>query len=260
MILDDICATKKEEVLQRKQAMPQNELEEVAARIRPARDFRANLRLEGISLIAEIKRRSPSKGMLMENLDAVELASVYEASGARAISVLTDEPYFRGTLEDLVAVHQTVALPCLRKDFIIDEYQIFEARAHSADAILLIVRILSDAQLHDYLTTAHALGMAALVETHTAEEVARALKAGAHIIGVNNRNLATFEVDIHTTMDLRKQVPGGIVLVSESGIHTRDHVRMLEDGGVDAILVGEALVKSNDIAATIRELLSNVES
>ena len=150
MILDDICATKKEEVLQRKQAMPQKELEEVAARIRPARDFRANLRLEGISLIAEIKRRSPSKGMLMENLDAVELASVYEASGARAISVLTDEPYFRGTLEDLVTVHQTVALPCLRKDFIIDEYQIFEARAHSADAILLIVQIVMQLRVRQY--------------------------------------------------------------------------------------------------------------
>ncbi len=260
MILDEICAYKKEEVARRKAAVPIEELEEVAARIRPPRDFRQALRMDGISLIAEIKRRSPSKGMLLENLDAAELASVYEASGARAISVLTDEEFFRGTLQDLVVVHQGVSIPCLRKEFIIDEYQIVEARAHTADAILLIVRILSDQQLHDYLQKARSLGMSVLVETHTADEVDRALKAGAHIIGVNNRNLATFEVDIQTTMNLRKQVPGGVVLVSESGIHTRNHVKMLEDGGVDAILVGEALVKSNDIAAKIRELLGSDES
>jgi indole-3-glycerol phosphate synthase len=148
----------------------------------------------------------------------------------------------------------------LRKDFIIDEYQIYEARAAHADAILLIVRILSDQQLRDYLTLSKELRLGALVETHTADEIDRALTAGAHIVGINNRNLATFEVDLNTTLDLRKRVPGGNVLVSESGIHTREHVRMLEDGGVDAILVGEALVTSNDIQAKIKELLGCDES
>ncbi len=259
MILDEICAHKREEVDIQKRKVPLAALEERIKEVRPPRDFRASLREENISLIAEIKRRSPSKGTLIENIDPIDLACLYEQSGARAISVLTDEKYFQGTLDDLNAVRQSVQIPCLRKEFIIDDYQIFEARAAQADAILLIVRVLSDEQLADYIQLARELGMATLVETHDAAEIERALRARSPIIGINNRDLATFEVNIATTLELKRLVPGGNVLVSESGIHTRDHVKKLEDGGVDAILVGEALVTSKNISGKIHELLGDSE-
>jgi len=255
MILDEICLHKKEETAQRKEALPLAQLKQMIEPLPPARDFRQSLRKEGIGLIAEIKRASPSKGMLLGDIDVVELAGLYEAAGASAISVLTDERFFKGSLDDLVAVRRNVRLPCLRKDFILDEYQLYEARAYQADAVLLIVRCLSDEQLKDYLKRAKELGMAALVETHSAEEIERAVKAEAGIIGINNRDLTTFEVDINTTLHLKKMISGGKVLVSESGIHTRDQVRMLEGGGVDAILVGEALLTSNNIRGKILEIL-----
>lgn len=255
MILNEICAHKALEVERRKSETPLADLEEAIARVRPARDFRAALRKSGISLIAEVKKASPSRGTFIEDFDPIGLANLYEQSGARAISVLTDERYFKGSLEDLTSVHQGVGAPCLRKEFIIDEFQLYESRAAQADAVLLIVRILSDAQIKDYLELAHDLGMDVLVETHTAGEIERAIHAGAHIIGINNRDLDTFTVDIKTTLELKRLVPGGHVLVSESGIHTRDHVVALEDGGIDAILVGEALVSSTNIAAKISELL-----
>jgi indole-3-glycerol phosphate synthase len=260
MILDGICAHKRVEVAQAKEAVPLAQLLERIEGIPGPRDFRNSLRKDGISLIAEIKRASPSKGTLIENANPADLATLYEASGARAISVLTDERFFKGSLDDLVTVHQNVKVPCLRKDFVIDEYQIYEARASQADAVLLIVRILSDQQLKDYLSLTKALRLAALVETHTADEIDRALAAGSHIVGINNRDLDTFEVSLKTTIELKKLVPGGNVLVSESGIQARDDVRRLEDSGVDAILVGEALVTSKDIQAKIRELLGCDES
>ncbi len=260
MILDDICAHKRTEVDERKKVAPLSTLEERIEQVRPARDFRHALRMEGISLIAEVKKASPSRGILIEHMDPVDLGGLYEQAGARAVSVLTDEHFFKGALDYLTAVHRDVALPCLRKDFILDEYQIYEARAAEADAILLIVRMLSDEQLKDYLEVTRTLGMAALVETHDAHEIERALNSGAHIIGINNRDLSTFEVDIATTLELKKLVSGGHVLVSESGIHTRDHVKQLEDGGVDAVLIGEALVTSSNIVAKIRELLGLDES
>ncbi len=255
MILNEICAHKRVEVETRKALTPVADIQEAIHVVRPARDFRAALRKPGISLIAEIKKASPSRGVFIEEFDPIGLANLYEQTGARAISVLTDEKYFQGSLDDLTTVHQGVALPCLRKEFIIDEYQIYESRAAQADAILLIVRCLSDAQLKDYLELAEGLGMGVLVETHTAEEIERAINAGAHIIGINNRDLDTFTVDINVSMELKRLVPGGHVLVSESGIHTRDHVVKLEDGGIDAILVGEALVSSSNIAAKMAELL-----
>lgn len=260
MILDEICEHKRVEIADKKRAQPLAELEEQARNARPPRDFRAALRRPGISLIAEIKRASPTKGVLRSDLDVVDLSVLYEQTGARALSVLTDERYFKGSLADLRDVHRNTTLPCLRKEFVIDDYQITEARAAGADAVLLIVRILSDKQLKDYLHLAAEWGMAALVETHTEQEIERAIQAGAHIIGINNRDLDTFVVDIQTTLKLKRLVPGGHVLVSESGISTRKHVQMLEDGGVDAILVGESLVTSNDIAAKIRELLGVGES
>jgi len=259
MILDEICEHKREEVELRKRQTPLARLEEALVDARPPRDFRRALRGSTISLIAEVKRASPTKGVFQEDLDPVDVAGAYEQGGANAISVLTDERYFKGTLDDLTLVRKHVAVPCLRKEFIIDPYQIYEARAALADAILLIVRVLSDEQLKEFQLVAKTLGMACLVETHDAHEIERAIQAGAHIIGINNRDLTTFQVDIRTTLELKKLVPGGHVLVSESGIQTRDHVKMLEDGGVDAILVGETLVTSRDIVAKIRELLGRDE-
>jgi indole-3-glycerol phosphate synthase len=256
MILDKIVENKRLEVSRQEKIVPLSAFEERIDLNKEPRDFRTALRLEGISLISEIKRASPSKGDILPNMDTVALATVYEHSGARAISVLTDQRFFKGNLEDLTMVHNQVQLPCLRKEFIISVYQIYEARAAKADAILLIVRILSDEQLKEYIEVASSLGMATLVESHSAEEIERALKAGAHIIGINNRDLDTLTVDVNTTMALKKLVPGGNILVSESGIYTRDHVRMLEDGGVDAILVGESLLTSNDIQSKIHELLT----
>jgi len=260
MILDEICAHKRTEVESAKKTAPLTSLEQLIADVPKPRDFRQALRDPGISLIAEVKRASPSKGVMVEDWRPTELAGLYERCGARAISILTDEKYFQGSLDTYRAVRRDVNVPCLRKEFIVDEYQIYESRAAGADAILLIVRCLSDAQLKEYLELSTSLGMAALVETHDAFEIDRALKAGAHIIGINNRDLATFTVDVKTTMELKKLIPGGHPLVSESGIHTRDHVQMLEDGGVDAILVGESLVTSGNVREKIRELLDNDES
>jgi len=257
MILDEICDYKREVIANAKRREPLQDVRERADAASPPRPFREVLRKPGMGLIAEVKRASPSKGALLFGMEPVELASIYEHAGASAISVLTDEQYFNGSLDDLIAVRRSVDVPCLRKEFILDEYQIYEARAALADAILLIVRILDDDQLKAYRELATSLGMGVLVECHDAHEVERALDSGAAIIGINNRDLQTFEVDFNTSLELRKMVPGGKVLVSESGIQTRDHVRKLEQGGVDAILVGEALVTSDDIRAKIRNLLGD---
>jgi len=260
MILDDIVAYKRGELAAQKERVPLATLQAQIATTTPPLDFAAALKRLGVSLIAEVKRSSPSKGVLMKDMDPVDVSGAYESAGARAISILTDNRYFGGSLRDFTTVRQDVGIPCLRKEFIIDEYQIHESRAHQADAILLIVRILSDDQLKDYLQLARGLGLHVLVETHDAAEIERAMKAGAHIIGINNRDLSTFTVDIATTLNLKKYVPGGYVLVSESGIFTREHVKALEDGGVDAILVGEALVTSQNITETIKGMLGSDES
>jgi indole-3-glycerol phosphate synthase len=257
MILDSICEHKRIEVAQRKSAVPVKWLIEMATAAPAPRDFAGALLKPGIGLIAEIKRHSPSKGKLMDCDDALPLGRLYEEAGARAISVLTDAEFFHGTLDDLERVRAGVSLPCLRKDFVIDDYQIHEARAHGADAVLLIARILSDRQMRDYGQLAREWGMGVLTETHSAVEIERAVNAGAKIIGINNRDLDTFKTDLNTTLELRGLVPKGCTVVSESGIHTRDDVRKLEDAGVDAILVGEALVTSDDIGRTIRELLAD---
>ena len=259
MILDPILENKRIEVEARKKLAPVRELEERIAINRKPREFRTALRQEGISLIAEIKRASPSKGDILPGVDAVEIAALYEQCGARAISVLTDEKFFKGKLEDLTNVHRHVRVPCLRKEFIVDEYQIYEARASEADAILLIVRCLDDAELKAYHKLARTLELDVLVDTHTAAEIERALNAGAHIIGINNRDLDTLDVDVKRSLELKKLVPGGNILVSESGIYTRAQVQQLEDGGVDAILVGESLLTSNDIRAKMQELLGHDE-
>jgi len=260
MILDEICAHKKGEIAAAKSRWPLHDVKERAKDAPAARDFRHAIRRDHISLIAEVKRASPSRGVLADGLEPVEIASIYEECGAAAVSILTDEKFFKGSLDDLTAVRKAVRIPCLRKEFMLDEYQIYEARTALADAILLIVRILADSQLREFREIATSLGMASLVECHDAEEVKRAIDSGAQIIGINNRDLQTFEVDFNTTLELRKGVPGGKVLVSESGIFTRDHVRKLEGGGVDAVLVGESLVTSGDVRAKIRELLGRDDS
>jgi indole-3-glycerol phosphate synthase len=254
MILDEICEYKRGVVAAARKARPLSAVREEAAQAPPPRGFRDALRAPGISLIAEVKRHSPVKGDFLPDVEAHALASLYERSGARAISVLTDENYFKGSLQDLRDVRVHVGVPVLRKEFIIDEYQIFEARAAGADAILLIVRCLSAHQLRDFLAVARHCHLDVLVETHTAAEVEQALEADAHIIGINNRDLDTFTVRLETTLELKRLVPGGKVLVSESGIHSAADVRRLEEGGVDAILVGEAIVTSDNIPGTVREL------
>ncbi len=260
MILDEIVQHKREEVAARKSRVPLRSLEERLEQSRPVRDFRGALRQEGISVIAEIKRRSPSRGDILPDVDAIKLAALYEQAGARALSILADEKYFGGSLEDISKVAKHTKLPILCKEFIIDPYQLYEARLAGADAALLIVRILSDDELRSFLHEATQLGLAALVETHDEAEIERALAAGASIIGINNRDLDTLEVDINTTLRLKKQVPGGNTLVSESGIKTRREVTMLEAGGVDALLVGESLLTSENIHAQLRSLLHDDES
>jgi len=254
-ILDRIIRWKLEEVAGRKAVCPLETVQAGAVLAPPPRDFAAALEAPGISLIAEIKRASPSKGLLCPNLDAPALARLYEANGAAAISVLTDERFFGGSLEDLRVVRRSVTIPVLRKDFILDPYQVYEARAAGADAVLLIVAALDDAALLELYELACELGMVALVEVHNAPELERALRIGPRIIGVNNRDLSTFEVNLETTAHLRPLIPPGVLLVAESGIHHRADVARLKAAGVDGILVGEALVRATDVGARVKELV-----
>jgi len=255
MILDAIIDHKRQEVEERKGRVSLCEIQERLPHAPRVKPFRDALRKDGISIIAEIKRRSPSRGDILPDVDAVELAALYEQAGARAVSVLCDNKYFGGSLDDLGKVANHTRLPCLCKEFIIDPYQLYEARFAGADAVLLIARVLTDDALGAFQQEAAKLGMASLVETHTESEIKRALAVGAPIIGINNRDLDTLEVDIQTTMRLKRLVPGGNVLVSESGIKTRREVKLLEENGVDALLIGESLLTSNNIREALESLL-----
>jgi indole-3-glycerol phosphate synthase/phosphoribosylanthranilate isomerase len=254
-ILDEILRWKREQIEQRKRAVPLETLRVAAENAPLPRDLTAALQEPGVSLIAEVKRASPSKGLLRGGLDAATLAREYEAGGSSAISVLTDERYFRGSLDDLRAVRGSVRLPLLRKDFILDAYQVYESRAAGADAVLLIVAALNDGELRTLHDLIRDLGMAALVEVHDAIELTRALRIEPQVIGVNNRDLHTFHVDLETSARLRPLVPPGVLLVAESGIHTRADVERLAATGVDAMLVGESLVCAPDVGKHIRQLL-----
>ncbi len=250
-ILHRIVDTKRSEV----EGLPEAELRAAAKEAAPPRDFAGALAFPGsVSLIAEVKRRSPGAGAMRPELDPTVQAAAYEAGGARAISVLTDRTYFEGSLDDLRAVRGRVELPLLRKDFVIDPRQIYEARAAGADAILLIVRILDDDRLRDFRLLAQELGMAALVEVHQREELERALRQGATVVGVNNRDLRTFQTDLEVTLGLADRIPPEVTLVSESGISTREEVERLAIRGVDAVLVGEALVRAGDPETAARGL------
>jgi len=251
--LDRIVAAKRAEVEERKKSLPMDDLER-SLPSSPARDFRAALGRKRCALITEVKRKSPSKGVLKQDLDPAALALAYEHSGAAAISVLTDGPFFGGSAHDLIRVRERVGLPVLRKDFIVDPYQVLETRAMGADAVLLIVAALGDA-LRAYLDMVRSVGLHALVEVHERDELNIALAAGAEIVGINHRDLRTFEVDLTKSLALAPFIPSGITVVAESGIRTREDIRLLMNAGIHAFLVGESLVKSGDVGSRIRELM-----
>ena len=259
-ILDEIVAAKREELAEARQSAPLAGVKQTAARLNAegARPLNLSEALSGggIRLIAEVKKASPSRGLLSPDFDPVRLADIYVANGAAAVSCLTD-PRFQGDLSHLSAIKQSGAsgsAPVLRKDFIFDPYQVYEARAAGADGILLIVAILEPPLLKELLQTAHSLSMQCLVEVHGESELETALEAGAEIIGINNRDLHTFTTDLTVTQRLAPLVPRGKAIVSESGIFTRDDLRLLDRVRVNAVLVGEALVTAPDVGAKVREL------
>ena len=252
-ILDKILSRKQEEVHVAQQLpgkMAQTERE--ARHAAPPRDFAAALQRDTVALIAEVKKASPSKGLLIKDFNPVRLARIYQENGALAVSVLTDEQFFQGSLDDLRAVRAAVRLPVLRKDFIIDPYQVYEARAAGADAALLIVMALEAAQLQELHSLITELGMSALVEVHNESELERALAVGATLIGVNNRDLRTFHEDLSITERVAALVPQDVILVAESAIRSVEDVQRMGACGARAVLVGEGLVKAKDMACEVR--------
>jgi len=254
-MLNKIIAQKREEVEQRKKSMPLSSLKEYIAQRKAPLDFALALSGDRTKLIAEVKRASPSRGVLYPNFNPVELAKNYAQGGAVAISVLTEANYFEGSIEHLAAIREEIELPLLRKDFIFDPYQVYESCAYGADALLLIVASLSQEQLEELLSLSQSLGLGCLVEVHNEDEVERALLTQAKIIGINNRDLNTFTVDINTTRRLRPLIPYGRIVVSESGIRSRSDVEKLKGWGVNAVLVGEALLTAGNIQTKIKELI-----
>lgn len=257
-ILDDIIAYKKDEVAAAKANAPVAAIEALAREAGPARGFRQNLErkaAEGFALIAEIKKASPSKGLIRADFNPADHARAYEEGGAACLSVLTDGPSFQGAPEYLKAARAASSLPVLRKDFMIDPYQVAEARAWGADCILLIMACLSDAQAAELSAAAKAFDLDSLVEVHDADEMARAVNLNADLVGINNRNLKTFHTDLKTTAELAAQAPEGALLVSESGIAAHEDLVALRGYGASAFLVGESLMRQPDVAAATRALL-----
>jgi indole-3-glycerol phosphate synthase len=255
-ILDRIVAYKSEEVAAARRRLPEAELVARLAGLPPGRDFRAALETgPGVQVIAEVKKASPSAGTIRADFDPVAVARIYEANGAACISVLTDEPSFQGRLEHLALIRAAVARPLLRKDFLLDRYQLLEARAAGADAVLLIAEILPGDALPLLLGQARALGLQALVELYDRDNLPRVLATGARLVGVNNRDLRTFRTSLDHTLDLAREMPPDVCLVSESGIRDRNDVERLRAAGVRAILVGESLMRAPDIGAKLRELV-----
>ena len=255
-MLEEILKHKRVEVEARKNEVSLANLKSKLVNALPLRSFKEAIsKPNNINLIAEIKRASPSQGLIRKDFNQVEIAKIYQEAGAAAISILTDEKFFQGKLNFLPEVKKVVALPLLRKDFIIDEYQIYESRAYGADALLLIASTLSEAQMNEFLSLSHDLGMDCLVEVHEGEELEKVLEAPAEIIGINNRNLSTLQVDLSTTQRLRKLIPADKIVISESGIRNREDVLQLANGKINAILVGESLLRSTDIKEKIRELV-----
>jgi len=269
LILDTIIAHKRKELAAEQAQVPLTKLESEVKNLPPTRDFGAACKpklavksrdaitgSDAVKLIAEVKKKSPSKGIIREDFDPVSIAETYVENGAAAISVLTDKHFFAGELAYLRAIREVVDVPLLRKDFTIDAYHIYQARVAGADAVLLIVAALTASELRTFMDVAESLSLACLVEVHTQEELAIALDVDAQIIGINNRNLHTFETDIATTFRLRETIPTDRVVVSESGIYSREDVTRLREANVQAMLVGESLMRSPDIGQQVRCLIS----
>ena len=254
-ILDRIVESKHREIAEAKARISFDELSARLSSAPPVRDFQAALtRGPGLGILAEVKKASPSAGVLRADFDPVAIAKTYEQAGAHCLSVLTDAPFFQGHLSYLTAIRAAVSLPVLRKDFLLDEYQVVEARVAGADAVLLIAEILDDVQLRDLLAATRRLGMQALVELYDRENVSRVVESGASLIGINNRDLRTFAVSLDHTINLAPSIPADRVLVSESGIRAAEDFVRLRRAGVKAVLIGEAFMRSPDIAAKLREL------
>ena len=255
-MLDEIVEKTKQRVEDAKNIIPLEDLKNEVSLMDIDDDFPFKRALSGedISIIAEVKKASPSKGLIAEEFDYLSIAKEYEQAGASAISVLTEPYFFMGSDDYLSEIAKQVNIPVLRKDFVVDEYMIWEAKALGASAILLIVSILDIVQLKKYLDLAHDLGLSAIVEAHDGDEIMRALTVGAEIIGVNNRNLNDFTVDIENSINLRRCVNGDVIFISESGIKTKEDVTKLKENNVDAVLIGETLMKSDDKTSLIAEL------
>jgi len=255
-ILEKIVATKRREVEEAIRLRPLRDLMKLADQSPPARDFIAPLRnAPPIRLIAEVKRASPSKGIIREDFDPVAIATAYVEAGASCLSVLTDKDYFQGSLDYLTAIRAKVDLPLLRKDFVIHPYQIFEARVAGADAVLLIAECLTRQELRGLYQLIRELGMRALVEFYERSNLDNVLNTGAELIGVNNRNLKTFAVDLQHTIRLRREIPPDKIVVGESGIYTAADAKLLQDAGVQAMLVGESLMRQADIGQAVHALI-----
>jgi indole-3-glycerol phosphate synthase len=258
MILDEIIAYKRQEIEARKAEIPINIITSAIWALPLPLNFKDALlpSPDGrVRVIAEVKKASPSRGVIREDFDHLEIAETYEKNGASAISVLTDRNFFQGSIDYLSEIRHTVSIPLLRKDFVFDEYQIFEARGYGADAVLLIAAVLDDKELHDFVELALNLGMAPLVEVHDEKELERVLKTNAELIGINNRDLQTFKTDLNTTIRLIDGIPEEKIVISESGINTKEDIKNLRDAGVDAFLIGEALVREADIGKKLREFV-----
>jgi len=253
-VLDRIVEAKVRRLEKAKRRAPLDQLTKASHK---TASFRDALRRDGVNVIAEIKQRSPSKGVIRKDFDSVHIAEAYAAAGASAVSVLTEEDFFGGSLVHLRAVRSRIELPLLRKDFIFDEYQLHESVSSGANAVLLIVAILEDKLLASLIRSASELGLDSLVEVHSADEMKRAAQAGANIIGINNRDLTTFAVDLETSLRLANSAPGDSILVSESGIDDGSDIRRLRSAGFDAFLVGEHLMRAPDPGAALRSLIAD---
>lgn len=256
MILDTLAESTKKRVEQAKKKIPLEQVRQQALSMPQADPFQfeQTLNTEGLSFICEVKRASPSKGLIAEEFPYLEIARAYENAGAGAVSVLTEPEYFKGSNDYLREIAGTIRIPVLRKDFTVDAYQIYEAKILGAGAVLLICALLRTERLAEYIHIADSLGLSALVEAHNKQEIDSALQAGARLVGVNNRDLKTFEVDIQNAVRLREHVPAHIPFVAESGIKTPQDIQLLQENGVDAVLIGETLMRSGNIAKALSDL------
>lgn len=255
MILQTIVENKKEEIARQKKILPLAELRQFLTDRTPTRDFAGAIRGRDCAVIAEVKRSSPSQGRIREDFDPVAIARMYEENGASAVSVLTERKFFEGRAAYVPRIAKAVNLPILRKDFIVDPYQIVETRVLGADALLFIARLLDAAKLLDFIGLASELELAALVEVHDEEDLEKAVAAGARLVGINNRDLGTFRTDLEVSIRLARRVPKGITVVSESGIDGRPDIERLMEANIHAFLVGESLMREKDIGRKLRELL-----